>query len=113
MGGIGAPYFFGRGTPTAMVWVIRGETAIAPNPLAAGEVGPQRGALAVASVTAGTRGARDLAAVDAPAERDLFGRCSGRRRQRACCLRAGVRMDAFRRNGGGGRRIVGSRGGNR
>src|SRR5262249_57465392 len=86
------------------------ETAVAPEPLAAGEVGPERRALGVRSVAAGTWRARNLALVDAPAERDLFGRCSGRSRQRARRLRAGIRMDALRWNGRVRRRIIGSRG---
>src|SRR5262249_39752173 len=74
----------------------RSETAIAPYPLAAGEVGPERRALGVRSVAACARRARNLALVDAPAERDLFGCCSGRRRQRARRLRSGIRMNALR-----------------
>src|SRR5205809_2702950 len=86
----------------------RSETAIAPYPLTAGEVGPQRRALGVRSVTAGTRRARDLALVDAPPERDFRGCCSWRRRQRGRGLRTRIRMDALRRNSGFGRGIVGA-----
>jgi hypothetical protein len=46
MGGIGAPYFCGRYADINSVG-DGSETAVAPNPVAAGEIGPQRRALAV------------------------------------------------------------------
>src|ERR1700756_4143220 len=48
------------------------EAAVAPQPFAAGEVGPEGGSLAVSSVAACAGGARDLTLEDALAQRNLL-----------------------------------------
>src|ERR1700737_2080027 len=54
----------------------RSQATIAPQPFAAGEVGPLRRALAVRSVAARTGRTRDFAVVDALAEGNLVGCCA-------------------------------------
>ena len=59
----------------------RRQTAIAPQPVAAREVGPQRRALGIRSVAPCARRATHVAVEDPIAERDLRGRGPGGRRQ--------------------------------
>src|SRR5262245_44551851 len=82
----------------------RAEAPVAPQPFAAREIGSERSALAIRSMTAGTRSTLGLAVEDTIAERDLRRRGAGGNRQGGGLrLRASVGMDAFRRDGGAAR----------
>src|SRR5262249_10591957 len=76
----------------------RGDAAITPEPMPAGEIGADRGSLAVRAMAPAAGAARELAREDALALHDLCLRRAGWRRQRGF-LPAGIGMGPFRRLG--------------
>jgi len=98
MGGMGEAIMFRCGTPALNYFRNRCVTAIAPQPMCAGEIGTQC-SVPVAFAPVATRAGRtaDLAVVNAITQRDhLLRRARRNGKARGCIGVAGIGMSAFR-----------------